>query len=151
MTVLMTAAASAPAIPLGRVGSCLLPPQHRLLVVVPDADLREVIVTGLEMTTDWQAIAAGSATEALQRAVELQPHAIILNRAEVLRSLPLLPQWAVTPATRHIPTILIVERARLADVQHYQRLGCAGIIAKPFDCAQLSQQIAAFLNWPLAA
>jgi len=146
----MTVTGGANAALLSRIGSCSLPSPRRLLAVVPEADLREVIVTGLAMTTDWEAIATGSEAEALQLGIERQPDAIILNHAGAMMEPPLLLQLAATPATRRIPAILIVERARLADVQHYQRLGCAGIIAKPFDCIQLSQQIAEFLNWPLA-
>ncbi len=120
---------------------------YRLLVIVPDDDLREVILTGLELTTDWWAIAAQSDEEGLKFAIALDPHAIILNQPPNGQEPSLAMTLATGAETQHIPLILMANRVRGADIQHYSRRGFAGLISKPFDCAQLSQTIAQLLNW----
>ncbi len=143
MTVSLLAATSTPA-------CCHPQPAPQILVVVPEPDVREIVLAGLEMTTDWQAIAASSEAEGLRIAIAAQPQAIALDQADGGMEPCLLAQLAAIPETRHIPVILMVERLRLADMQHYQALGLAGVIAKPFDAVQLSQQMSHFLGWPLS-
>ncbi|NJL01346.1 MAG: two-component system response regulator [Spirulinaceae cyanobacterium RM2_2_10] len=122
---------------------------RRVLAIVSEDDLREVILAGIELMTNWEAIAARSASEGLSLAATAEPHAILLNQSDDGSEVTLLETLAASASLCQIPVILMVERVRVTDIYYYRQLGFAGIIAKPFDCVRLAEQIAAFLDWPL--
>lgn len=120
----------------------------KILLIDLEDDLREVIQTGLELTTSWKILTARSHEIGANLAEVEQPHAILLNveRVDFARS-ALLNQLKANPIAREIPIILMADRVRLADWWQLTQLGFAGVIAKPFDCANLGRQIALFLKW----
>jgi response regulator RpfG family c-di-GMP phosphodiesterase len=120
----------------------------KILLIDPEDDLREVIQTGLELTTSWEILTAHSHAIGANLAEVEQPHAILLNveRVDCDRA-ALLIQLKTNPTTQGIPVILMTDRVRLADWWQLTQMGVAGVIAKPFDCANLGKQIAIFLKW----
>ena len=49
------------------------------------------------------------------------------------------------PRTRGIPVILLTAKVQAADRHHFEKLGVAGMLTKPFDPMALSGQVAAIL------
>ncbi len=120
----------------------------RLLIIDDDHDIREVAKLSLEMVGGYEVIMAASGYDGLVKAKDTQPDAILLDvmipdmdGPETFRRLQ------QEPATRHIPVILLTAKVQVADRQGLLDLGVRGLLAKPFDPLQLSNQIAALLGW----
>jgi CheY-like chemotaxis protein len=119
-----------------------------ILVVDDEDDIREVAQLSLEMVGGWQVLAAGSGAEALRRAQEERPDAILLDvmmpgmdGPTTFRSLQ------SNPATRGIPVILLTAKVQPADRRRFDDLGVAGVLSKPFDPMELAAQVASALGW----
>lgn len=124
------------------------PTNKTLLLIDPEDDLREVTQTGLELTTNWEILTAPSYTEGLRLAIAQKPDAILVNGSMVdLEYSAIFNQLDAHPITENIPVIAISDRVRLGDKVQFAQLGVTDIIAKPFDSANLGQQIATFLQW----
>ncbi|MGD2182275.1 response regulator [Lusitaniella coriacea] len=119
-----------------------------LLLIDPEDDLREVTQTGLELTTNWKILTAPSYTEGLRLAIAQKPDAILVNGSMIdLEYSAIFNQLDSHPVTENIPIIAISDRVRLGDKVQFAQLGVMDVIAKPFDSANLGQQIATFLQW----
>ncbi|MBD2578691.1 response regulator [Oscillatoria sp. FACHB-1406] len=118
------------------------------MLIDPEDDLREVIQTGLELTTNWKIVTAHSHALGANLAAIEQPNVILLNVERVdLEDSALLAQLKANPSTQNIPVILMADRVRLSDWWRLTQLGIAGAISKPFDCVNLGKQIAVLLKW----
>ena len=49
------------------------------------------------------------------------------------------------PATREIPVILLTAKAQGAELRHFEELGVAGVLTKPFDPMSLPERVAEVL------
>jgi CheY-like chemotaxis protein len=58
-----------------------------------------------------------------------------------------LKQLQQNPQTASIPTIFLTAKVQPSEQLHYQQLGIAGLIAKPFDPLQISVEISRLLGW----
>jgi CheY-like chemotaxis protein len=116
-----------------------------LLLIDREEDRRHVTKTGLELMTDWTIWGACSYHEGLNFAQTRLFHVILINLDS--NPLKILPQLLSHPNTQHIPIILTTARLRYSDVQYFSQLGVAGAIAQPYDCVNLGEQIACFLDW----
>ena len=124
-------------------------PKRRLLVVDDEPAIREIAQISLQTIGGWDAVVAGSGTEALARAAAERPDAILLD---VMMPGIDGPETVVRlrdePSTRDIAVVLLTakvqpsERARLAELP-----GVAGVIAKPFDPLTLAAQVAEIVGW----
>lgn len=122
--------------------------RKHLLLIDCEEDRRYVTQMGLELMTDWKIWVAHSYSEGFNLAQNQKPHAILVNLTSLeANPLEILQQLLAHPATQHIPIILTLDRLRCVDRQHFNQLGVAGTIAQPYDCTNLGEQIAAFLNW----
>ncbi|MEC4893892.1 MAG: response regulator [Oscillatoria sp. PMC 1051.18] len=123
-------------------------PRKQILLIDPEEDLREVIKTGLELTTNWNILTTHDSHNGLHLAVNEQPNAILINiEKKDLGQIGLLWQLRQSQQLRQIPIILLLDRIRLSDRKCLNKLEIAGAIAKPFDMVNLGQQIAHFLRW----
>jgi CheY-like chemotaxis protein len=120
----------------------------RQILVVDDSPLiREVARLGLEGGAGWSVRSAGSGTEALQRAQEDAPEAILLDVVMPDMDGPAtLRQLRERPATSQIPVIFVTARDG-ADRERLERLDVAGVITKPFEMQELAGQVADILGW----
>ena len=123
--------------------------KRRLLVVDDEPAIREIAQISLETIGGWDTVAVGSGTEALTRAAEERPDAILLD---VMMPGIDGPETVIRlhdePSTRDIAVVLLTakvqpsERARLAELP-----GVVGVIAKPFDPLTLPAQVAEVVGW----
>lgn len=121
----------------------------RQILVVDDSPLiREVARLGLEGGAGWSVQSAGSGTEALQRAQEEAPEAILLDVVMPDMDGPAtLQQLRERPATSQIPVIFVTARDGAADHARLRKLDVAGVITKPFEMQELAGQVADILGW----
>jgi len=49
--------------------------------------------------------------------------------------------------TRNVPVVLLTAKVQPAERRRWDRLGVAGVLAKPFDPLELPGQIADLLGW----
>lgn len=121
----------------------------RQILVVDDSPLiREVARLGLESQAGWNVVAAGSGTEALERAAVEEPEAILLDVVMPDMDGPAtLRELRARPATCEIPVILVTARDGEADRERFRSLDVAGVITKPFQMQALAHQVAELLGW----
>jgi CheY-like chemotaxis protein len=115
---------------------------RRILIVDDEDDIREVAQLCLEVMGDWEVTPASSGQQALQIAPGLQPDVILMDvmmpELDGPSTFKLLQQ---DEATRSIPVILLTAKVQASDRKHFDDLGVAGVIAKPFDPLTLAGEI----------
>jgi CheY-like chemotaxis protein len=107
----------------------------RLLLVDDDDDIRTIATISLERVGGWTVVAASSGAQALELASAGPPFdAVLLDvmmpdldgpaTLDRLRSGPLGPD---------VPVVFLTAKLQPADQERLNRLGAAGVLAKPFD------------------
>lgn len=120
----------------------------RILVIDDEINLCIVIQACLENLGNWSVLTASSALEGLALAKNNIPDAILLDvMMPDMDGLTLFKTLQDDPKTQKIPVILLTAKVLSGDLSQFEQLGVAGVIAKPFDALQLSQQVAATLGW----
>src|SRR5215212_3060873 len=101
-----------------------------VLVVDDDPEIREIIAMVLEQD-GYSVDTASNGAEALHKANEHQPHAIILDaRMPVMDGWQFLARWHTQPAEHRAP-VLVVSSVR--DWRKALDLGAQAYMSKPFD------------------
>ncbi len=122
--------------------------QKRILVVDDDDGIREVIQICLEAIAGWQVIAAASGQEALTKAQEQQPDAILLDvMMPKMDGLNTFEKLQISARTKDIPTIFLTAKVKMSEQKKLKVLGVAGVIVKPFEPYSLVTQIKNILDW----
>lgn len=120
-----------------------------ILIVDDEADVREVTQLGLEMGTDWTVLTAASGAEAIAIATQEHPDAILLDlMMPDLDGRATLKQLKATETTCNIPVIMVTAKAQPSNLQDFQDLEVAAIMAKPFRPLKLAAEITRILQWP---
>ena len=119
------------------------------ILVVDDEDLiRELVQACLEDLAGWETMTAASGEECLQIAQTKQFDAILLDM-----SMPGMDGYEVyerlqsNPMTRSIPVILLTAKVLPSDRDRFEKMGVAGVIAKPIEPTTLTEAIAEILGW----
>ncbi len=123
--------------------------KKRHILIVDDEDrIREVVYACLVKLAKWEATTAASGAEAIQTAATEQPDAILLDVSMPgMNGLETFQQLQADPQTQSIPVIFLTAKVQPLDQAQYQQLGVAGLIVKPFDPVQISQEISRLLGW----
>ena len=114
----------------------------RILLVDDEDDIREIAALSLQSVGGWDVRPASSGREALAAAREERFDAILLDVM-----MPELDGPSTFAALREagavdgVPVIFLTAKVQPADRQMLEATGAAGIIAKPFDPMQLSEQV----------
>ncbi|CAN1212264.1 response regulator [Tumidithrix helvetica PCC 7403] len=120
----------------------------KILIVDDEERIREVVSMCLTKLAKWEVIAVATALEAIQKALEWQPHAILLDVSMPnMNGLEMLQQLQRHPRTVSIPVIFLTAKVQPNEKLQYQQLGIAGLIIKPFDPLEISHQICHLLGW----
>jgi CheY-like chemotaxis protein len=121
--------------------------ERELILVVDDfADNRDMYARFLEFT-GYRAATASNGEDALAKAFELRPDAIVMDL-----SLPGLDGWEATrrlkkdPRTRHIPVVAVTGHAFTGSEKSATDAGCDGYISKPCLPADLVTEIRRVLS-----
>jgi CheY-like chemotaxis protein len=124
-------------------------PLKRVLLVEDDPDVRAVVCLCLEQLGGLTLLACGSAHEALERARAFAPDLIVLDvMMEGMSGPDALAALRARPDTRGVPVVFLTARTTPGEVQGYERLGCLGVIPKPFEPALLPEQLQALWERP---
>ena len=119
-------------------------PKPTIMVIEDDADVLEIITTILQ-DAGYQ-VTGGEGITALY-GIEKDPPALLLIDnwlSGEKTGHDACYQLKQTPATAHIPVILISATINLAETA--ERCGADGFIVKPFDTDALLRQVQAFIQ-----
>ncbi len=121
----------------------------KLVLIVDDEErIREVVRVCLVKLAQWETLMAASGLEAIFLATTAQPDAILLDVSMPgMDGLETLQQLQNNPQTQSIPVIFLTAKVQPSEQLYYQQLGVVGLIVKPFDPVQISQQISKLLGW----
>lgn len=121
---------------------------YKILVVDDEDDIREVAALSLESVAGWEVMTASSGSQALARAAEFQPDAILLDVMMPGMDGPAtFHELRKNPATARIPVLLLTAKVQSNDQRRFADLGVKAVLFKPFDPLTLSNQIAGVLGW----
>jgi len=118
-------------------------PLRTILYVDDDPDIREIVQIALGLTQSVTVHTAQSGEQALTLARALRPDLVLLDvMMPGLDGPGTLGRMRADPVTAPIPVIFMTAKAMPKEVELFQEMGAAGVIAKPFDPLQLSTQVA---------
>ena len=121
---------------------------RRLLLVDDDDGVRFVARTALELVGGWTVTAVSSGAEALRESVSSPPDAILLDvMMPGLDGPSTLSRLRAHPETSQVPVIFLTAKARSSQHDALLDLGAVGVLVKPFDPMQLSNQVVALLGF----
>ena len=115
---------------------------QRILYVEDDPDIQAIARLALELVGGFTVEACSSGREALDKAPAFGPQLILLDvmmpgmdGPATLAALRALPEAVLAPV------IFMTAKVHAGEVAHYESLGAAGVIAKPFDPMTLAETI----------
>jgi two-component system, OmpR family, alkaline phosphatase synthesis response regulator PhoP len=115
----------------------------RLLMIDDEEAIQIVVKFGINMVAGWDVISASNGRIGIDTAQKELPDAILLDMMmPEMDGLATLKELQANPVTAQIPVIFLT-----AENRDFTELGVYGVITKPFNSLDLSQQIATILNW----
>ncbi len=122
----------------------------RVLVIDDEEDIREIVQASLMIMLGVEVILASSGQEGLQKAVEQQPDAILLDVVLTdVDGIAVFQKLQANPMTQQISVIFLTAKSNASDQLRFAQLGVKGVIAKPFNPAKLAEQLLKVLGWQL--
>jgi CheY-like chemotaxis protein len=117
-------------------------------LAVDDSSLiREAVSLALSPIDGWKVLTAPSGEEGLALAGTEMPDVILLDvMMPGLDGIVVAERLAASPGTRGIPVVMLTAADRPEDRERLSGLAVAGVIAKPFQLAALSDQLAALIG-----
>jgi CheY-like chemotaxis protein len=121
----------------------------KVLIVDDEPDIRRIAKLGLARVGGMEVVEASNGTEALARAREDHPDAVLLDvMMPVLDGPSTLARLREDPATSAIPVVFLTAKAIAAEVDRLKSLGAAGVLTKPFDPMTLARELRSVLGIP---
>ncbi len=118
-----------------------------ILLIQPEADIREVLRISLSDIGGWRVILANSVQQGLELCMTTHTHAILLDAStsetDALLFVEQLKQHSIAQS---IPILLISARASWFTPEQLHQMGFAGAIAKPFNPSSLPAQVSQLLR-----
>lgn len=126
-------------------------PAKSILLIDPDAEVREVLCLCLHDFGGWTVLPAMSPQEGLKKLATERPDAVLLDILipEEADGLRLIRTLRNHPLGRSIPIVLITARARWFNSHQIHAMEVTGAIAKPFNPLTLPKQVAQLLHWTI--
>ena len=123
--------------------------EKRILIIDDEEAIQTVVEFGLKMTAGWEVITASSGDAGILEAQAQQPDMILLDvMMPEMDGLATFRALQLNDQTRSIPVIFLTAKAQASEKQLFNDTGVNGVITKPFNALELSQQICKVLNWP---
>lgn len=114
----------------------------RILHVDDEPDIREVVELSLSLDAAFTVRSCASGGDALALAAEWPPDLILCDVVMPVMDGPAtLARLRESPQTAHIPVVFMTARAQTRELEHFNSLGAAGVISKPFDPMTLAGSI----------
>jgi two-component system, OmpR family, alkaline phosphatase synthesis response regulator PhoP len=115
---------------------------HRILIIDDEESIQTVVKFGLTLTTPWQVITASSGAEGISKAQLEQPDVILLDvMMPEMDGISTFQELQRQEKTQHIPVIFLTAKAQASEKRLFKDIGVDGVITKPFNAMDLSQQI----------
>ncbi|MBC3884486.1 response regulator [Undibacterium griseum] len=114
-----------------------------ILYVEDDQDIQTVAQIALEVVGGFVLHSCSSGQQALSEVRQgYQPDLLLLDVMMPNMDGPTtLTELRKLPLTASTPVIFMTAKVQSAEVEFYKSLGAIGVIAKPFDPMQLSEQV----------
>jgi CheY-like chemotaxis protein len=121
----------------------------KVLIVDDEPDIRRIAKLGLSRVGKMEVVEATNGTEALARAKEEHPDAVLLDvMMPGLDGPSTLARLREDPATSGIPVVFLTAKAIATEVDRLKSLGAAGVLTKPFDPMTLARELRGVLGIP---
>ena len=118
-----------------------------VLIVDDEPDIRRIAKLGLSRVGGMEVVEAANGAEALVRAKEDKPDAVLLDvMMPGLDGPSTLARLREDPATSGIPVVFLTAKAIAAELDRLKSLGAAGVLTKPFDPMTLARELRALLG-----
>lgn len=115
---------------------------QRVLHVDDEADIREIAQLTLDSIGGFRVETCASGYEALDKAPDFRPDIILLDVMMPGMDGPTTYQeLQKNPDTASIPVIFMTAKVQPHEISQYLDMGAVGVITKPFDPLNLSQQV----------
>ena len=115
---------------------------HNVLVIDDDADILSIAKLSLEMLGEYKVTTFTSATEALVKASDYSPDAIVLDvTMPEIDGVTLMNMMKENPKLADVPFIFMTARLSAHEVKDYYREGASGVVAKPFDPMAIDKSV----------
>jgi len=119
----------------------------KVLIVDDEPDIRRIAKLGLSRVGGMEVVEAANGAEALVRAKEEKPDAVLLDvMMPGLDGPSTLARLRGDPATSGIPVVFLTAKAIAAELERLKLLGAAGVLTKPFDPMTLARELRALLG-----
>jgi CheY-like chemotaxis protein len=119
----------------------------KVLIVDDEPDIRRIAKLGLSRVGGMEVVEAANGAEALVRAKEDKPDAVLLDvMMPGLDGPSTLARLREDPATSGIPVVFLTAKAIAAELERLKGLGAAGVLTKPFDPMTLARELRALLG-----
>ncbi|MES2106533.1 MAG: response regulator [Pseudomonadota bacterium] len=118
-------------------------PVANILYVEDDPDIQTVAQIALEVVGGFTLTTCSSGPEALEAVKSgCTPDLLLLDVMMPNMDGPTtLAELRTLPATSSTPVIFMTAKVQAGELAYYRSLGAIGVIAKPFDPMELSQQV----------
>jgi len=123
--------------------ACDRPVSERTILVVDDDDqVREITRLALEVLGGWTVVEASDGSEAVRLVRAHNPTVVLLDVMMPKMDGPAtFAALQADPSTRHVPVVLLTAKVQVGQRQLWDGLAIAGVIAKPFSPATLSDEV----------
>jgi two-component system OmpR family response regulator len=122
-------------------------PAWKILVVDDDLDIRRIAALALERIGGFRVDLASSSEEALALAASEGPDLVLLDVTMPGADGPTtLVALRALPSMARVPVVFFTATSSDSDVARLCALGAVGVIAKPFDVADLPRRIREILG-----
>jgi CheY-like chemotaxis protein len=119
----------------------------KVLIVDDEPDIRRIAKLGLARVGGMEVVEATNGMEALARAKEEHPDAVLLDvMMPGLDGPSTLARLREDPATSGIPVVFLTAKAIATEVDRLKSLGAAGVLTKPFDPMTLARELRGVLG-----
>jgi len=119
----------------------------KVLIVDDEDDIRRIARIALGKVGKMDVVEAASGTEAVRRATEERPDAILLDvMMPGLDGPSTLAALRSQPSTASLPVVFLTAKAMPAEVERLKDLGARGVLLKPFDPMTLAADLQAVLK-----
>ena len=115
---------------------------NHIMLVDDEADIRTIAELALSSIGGWNVVLAGSGQEALTQLAKQPVDLVLLDVMMPDMDGPtVLKRMRDSETLAHIPVIFMTAKVQRREVDHFLDLGALGVVAKPFDPMQVSDQI----------
>jgi CheY-like chemotaxis protein len=119
----------------------------KVLIVDDEPDIRRIATLSLARLGAMDVIEAANGEDALRRAQDEKPDAILLDVMMPGRDGPsTLAALRADPGTAAIPVVFLTAKAMPSEIERLRKLGAVGVLTKPFDPMKLAADLRAALE-----